>query len=170
MPACSASTRQLIFRWNCVNGPTNMAALNWCRHASPVRRESHPIVRFLIRGRIRTISCSIRKSAPVVRCDRAARLDMRMAGRSGRPAVFSSILLKVAGWNLLRADSLRSLVTKLTKTGQVWGSVMPCSDIWTTLQRVGPVPDPHRRLTTPSPKKSTDPHTNVTDFCRTCPS
>ena len=26
----------------------------------------------------------------------------------GRPAVFSSILLKVAGWNLLRAASVRS--------------------------------------------------------------
>lgn len=36
----------------------------------------------------------------------------------GRPAVFSSILLKVAGWNLLRAASVRSLIAKLTKGGQ----------------------------------------------------
>jgi hypothetical protein len=35
----------------------------------------------------------------------------------GRPAVFSSILLKVAGWNLLRAASMRQLVRKLTKGG-----------------------------------------------------
>jgi hypothetical protein len=35
----------------------------------------------------------------------------------GRPAVFSSILLKVAGWNLLRAASMRPLVRKLTKGG-----------------------------------------------------
>lgn len=35
----------------------------------------------------------------------------------GRPAVFSSILLKVAGWNLLRAASVRSLINKLTKGG-----------------------------------------------------
>ena len=33
----------------------------------------------------------------------------------GRPAVFSSILLKVAGWNLLRAASVLSLIAKLTK-------------------------------------------------------
>jgi len=40
----------------------------------------------------------------------------------GRPAVFSSILLKVVGRNLLRVASLRSLlVTKLTKTGQAGG-------------------------------------------------
>jgi hypothetical protein len=36
----------------------------------------------------------------------------------GRPAVFSSILLKVAGWNLLRAASVRSLIAKLTKGGE----------------------------------------------------
>ena len=59
----------------------------------------------------------------------------------GRPAVFSSILLKVAGWNLLRAASLRSLITKLTKTGQAGSSVMPYAVIWTPLQRVRPLPD-----------------------------
>jgi Transposase DDE domain len=37
----------------------------------------------------------------------------------GRPAVFASILLKVAGWNLLRAASVRSLIKKLKKPGQV---------------------------------------------------
>jgi hypothetical protein len=36
----------------------------------------------------------------------------------GRPAVFSSILLKVAGWNLLRAASVRSLIAKLGKGSQ----------------------------------------------------
>lgn len=39
----------------------------------------------------------------------------------GRPAVFSSTLLKVAGWNLLRAARVRELITKLTqgsKSGQ----------------------------------------------------
>ena len=40
----------------------------------------------------------------------------------GRPAVFSSILLKVAGWNLLRAASVRSLIAKLTKGGKTGGS------------------------------------------------
>jgi Transposase DDE domain len=36
----------------------------------------------------------------------------------GRPAVFSSILLKVAGWNLLRAASVRMLLGKLAKGRQ----------------------------------------------------
>ncbi len=36
----------------------------------------------------------------------------------GRPAVFSSLLLKVAGCNVLRAASVRSLIAKLTKGGQ----------------------------------------------------
>jgi len=36
--------------------------------------------------------------------------------------VFSSILLKVAGWNLLRAASVRSLIAKLTKGGKTGGS------------------------------------------------
>ena len=36
----------------------------------------------------------------------------------GRPAVFSSILLKVAGWNLLRAARVRELIAKLTKGSQ----------------------------------------------------
>jgi hypothetical protein len=40
----------------------------------------------------------------------------------GRPAVFSSILLKVAGWNLLRAASVRSLIARLTKGGKSGGS------------------------------------------------
>ena len=35
----------------------------------------------------------------------------------GRPAVFSSILLKVAGWNLLQAASVCSLINKLAKGG-----------------------------------------------------
>jgi len=42
----------------------------------------------------------------------------------GRPAVFSSILLKVAGWNLLRAASVRSLIAKLTKGGQAGQSAL----------------------------------------------
>lgn len=42
----------------------------------------------------------------------------------GRPAVFSSILLKVAGWNLLRAASVRSLINKLTKGGASGQSAM----------------------------------------------
>lgn len=33
----------------------------------------------------------------------------------GRPSVFSSILLKVAGWNILRAAGVRELIHKLTK-------------------------------------------------------
>ena len=40
----------------------------------------------------------------------------------GRPAVFSSILPKVAGWNLLRAASARSLIAKLTKGGKAGDS------------------------------------------------
>jgi hypothetical protein len=36
----------------------------------------------------------------------------------GRPAVFMSILLKVAGWNLLRAASVCSLLEKFDKTGR----------------------------------------------------
>jgi len=36
----------------------------------------------------------------------------------GRPAVFMSILLKVAGWNLMRAASVRSLMEKLAKGGR----------------------------------------------------
>ena len=44
------------------------------------------------------------------------RLINRLRVRS-RPAVFSSIPLKVAGWNLLRAESVRSLIAKLTKGG-----------------------------------------------------
>jgi hypothetical protein len=36
----------------------------------------------------------------------------------GRPAVFMSTMLKVAGWNILRAASVRSLLQKLTKNGQ----------------------------------------------------
>lgn len=42
----------------------------------------------------------------------------------GRPAVFSSILLKVAGWNLLRAASVRTLIAKLTKSGQTGQSAL----------------------------------------------
>lgn len=42
----------------------------------------------------------------------------------GRPAVFSSILLKVAGWNLLRAASVRSLIAKLAKGGQAGQSAL----------------------------------------------
>ena len=42
----------------------------------------------------------------------------------GRPAVFSSILLKVAGWNLLRAASVRSLMAKLTKGGHAGQSAL----------------------------------------------
>jgi len=42
----------------------------------------------------------------------------------GRPAVFSSILLKVAGWNLLRAASVRSLLAKLAKGGQAGQSAL----------------------------------------------
>ena len=42
----------------------------------------------------------------------------------GRPAVFSSILLKVAGWNLMRASSVRSLLAKLTKGGQAGQSAL----------------------------------------------
>ena len=37
----------------------------------------------------------------------------------GRPAVTMSTLLKVAGWNLLRAASVRSLVKKSAKHGNV---------------------------------------------------
>jgi hypothetical protein len=40
----------------------------------------------------------------------------------GRPAVFSSILLNVADWNLLRAGSVRSLIAKLTKGGKAGDS------------------------------------------------
>lgn len=36
----------------------------------------------------------------------------------GSPAVFTSVLLKIAGWNLLRAASVRELLTKLAKEGQ----------------------------------------------------
>ena len=39
----------------------------------------------------------------------------------GRPAVYSSILLKVAGWNLLRAARVRTPIAKLmqgSKSGQ----------------------------------------------------
>lgn len=42
----------------------------------------------------------------------------------GRPAVFMSTLLKVAGWNLLRAASVRSLIAKLTKGGQAGQSAL----------------------------------------------
>lgn len=35
----------------------------------------------------------------------------------GRPAVTMSTLLKVVGWNLLRAASVRSVVKKSTKHG-----------------------------------------------------
>jgi len=42
----------------------------------------------------------------------------------GRPAVFMSTLPKVAGWNILRAASLRSLLQKLTKGGQTGQSAM----------------------------------------------
>ena len=42
----------------------------------------------------------------------------------GRPTVFSSILLKVAGWNLLRAASVRSLIAKLAKGGQAGQSAL----------------------------------------------
>ncbi|MEZ6032360.1 MAG: hypothetical protein R3C17_04655 [Planctomycetaceae bacterium] len=38
--------------------------------------------------------------------------------------MFSSILLKVAGWNLLRAASVRSLIAKLTKGGQAGQSAL----------------------------------------------
>jgi hypothetical protein len=37
----------------------------------------------------------------------------------GRDAVFMSIYLKVAGWNVLRAAAVRSLIEKLRKTGQI---------------------------------------------------
>ena len=37
----------------------------------------------------------------------------------GKPAVFMSTLLKVAGWNILRAASVRTLLSKLTKGGHV---------------------------------------------------
>ena len=53
----------------------------------------------------------------------------------GRPAVFSSILLKVAGWNLLRAASVRSLIAKLTKGGKAGQSALCFSS-------------PYRRLVT----------------------
>ncbi len=36
----------------------------------------------------------------------------------GRGAVFTSIFLKIAGWNVLRASSVRALLAKLTKHGQ----------------------------------------------------
>lgn len=36
----------------------------------------------------------------------------------GRPAVFMSVLLKIAGWNILRAASVRELLAKLTKERQ----------------------------------------------------
>ena len=42
----------------------------------------------------------------------------------GRPAVFSSILLKVAGRNLLRAANVRSLIAKLTKGGKTRQSAL----------------------------------------------
>ena len=38
--------------------------------------------------------------------------------------MFSSILLKVAGWNLLRAASVRSLIAKLTKGGKTGQSAV----------------------------------------------
>ena len=47
----------------------------------------------------------------------------------GRPVVFSSIMLKVAGWNLLRAASVRSLIAKLTKGGTTGGSSLTFSRI-----------------------------------------
>ena len=37
----------------------------------------------------------------------------------GRPSVFNSVLLKVAGWNILRAAGVRELVQKLTKAMEV---------------------------------------------------
>ena len=36
----------------------------------------------------------------------------------GRKSVFMSIYLKVAGWNVLRAAAVRSVIEKLTKPGQ----------------------------------------------------
>jgi hypothetical protein len=36
----------------------------------------------------------------------------------GRSSVFMSIYLKVAGWNVLRAAAVRSVIEKLTKPGQ----------------------------------------------------
>jgi len=36
----------------------------------------------------------------------------------GRSSVFMSIYLKVAGWNVLRAAAVRSMIEKLTKPGQ----------------------------------------------------
>ena len=62
-------------------------------------------------GRMKLMATAIRRF--LVQLKRHDRLRVR-----GRPAVFSSILLKVAGWNLLRAASVRSLIAKLTKGGK----------------------------------------------------
>lgn len=42
----------------------------------------------------------------------------------GRPAVFMSVLLKIAGWNLLRAATVRSLLAKLANVGQTAQSTL----------------------------------------------
>ncbi len=46
----------------------------------------------------------------------------------GRQSVFMSIYLKVAGWNVVRATAVRSVIEKLTKPGQA-ASTTQCSGI-----------------------------------------
>jgi Transposase DDE domain len=50
----------------------------------------------------------------------------------GRKSVFMSIYLKVAGWNVLRAAAVRSVVAKLKKPGQT-ASFAQCSGIFNLL-------------------------------------
>jgi len=52
----------------------------------------------------------------------------------GRPAVFSRILLKVAGWNLLRAANVRSLIATLAKSGKAGNSAPMSRSISELLQ------------------------------------
>jgi Transposase DDE domain len=47
----------------------------------------------------------------------------------GRSSVFMTIYLKVAGWNVLRAAAVRSVIEKLTKPGQT----ALCAQQWTCI-------------------------------------
>jgi Transposase DDE domain len=62
-----------------------------------------------------------------------ARLRVR-----GRKSVFMSIYLKVAGWNVLRAAAVRSLIKKLKKSGET-ASFAQCSGILNLSTHVQPV-------------------------------
>jgi hypothetical protein len=79
------------------------------------RREQTPQFRDEYRGGVESTNSILKR---VTGLDR---LRVR-----GRPAVFSSILLKVAGWSLLRAASVRSLIAKLAKGGRTGGTARNC--------------------------------------------